>query len=348
MGIFKVQGSPHYHFAFTVKGCRYRGSTRTDKKSDAETIYAIERRRVLLGESDLNTLTLEQAFAKYEEEHAMFLNSYASAQANVNSMLTHFGNTKPLHEIGQNDMERFVAKCRSETYARKEGGKEKKLSNATINRRLATFQGMHSKATKSWKIRTQPLDFKPLKLKERTVINNTLPMDAVQKLFNVAPEHIKRFIMISLYTGWRKATVLSLNGKDQIDLRNLTIKTIGKGGKSNISPISESFERYIIANSLHKAGVICEYEGRAVSDIKTAWKKLFKRTKIKYIRPHDLRHTFGTWLYESTGDQRLVQEMLHHSDIKTSMRYTHTKQDLQRKRLSNAIKLEIKQVKVAK
>lgn len=269
----------------------------------------------------------------------MFLSSYETVRAHVNSLLCYFGNNAPLSRIAQNDLERYVANCRTDTYTRKEGGKLYTVSNATINRRLSAFQGMHTKAVKSWKVAAQPIDFKALKLKERAVVNNTLARDVMRRVFNESPEHLQRFIMITLYLGWRKTNVLTLRGK-QIDLATRTVKTIGKGGKAIVSPISDSFLRYIKQNGLHKLDRIITFDGRPVKDIRRAWRGALRRAGVGYIRPHDLRHTFGTWLYESTGDQRLVQELLHHSDIKTSIRYTHTKQEAQRKRLSDAMKLD--------
>jgi len=41
------------------------------------------------------------------------------------------------------------------------------------------------------------------------------------------------------------------------------------------------------------------------------------------VSPHTLRHTFATRLYERTLSVRLVQEALGHSDIRTTMLYTH-------------------------
>lgn len=357
MGIFKVKDSPYYHFAFTFKGCRYRGSTGFEKRADAETYFENERRRVRLGEIEQDTVTLLDAFDRYEEEHAMFLNSYASTQSHVNHLLGYFGNGKMLHEIDEAAMVKYVADCRKETYRKKtyapkqgkmiEVGKAKVTSNATINRRISAIQGMHSRATKIWKYKTQPINFNALKLKEKVSIDNTLLYKDVQKLWDAAPVHLRHFIIISLHTGWRMMNVLTLT-KEQINLRNHTITTIGKGGKLIVSPITDSFESYIRANELHKLDYPCAYKDKPVSSIKTAWKALFKRAKVKYIRIHDLRHTFGTWLYEQTGDQRLVQEMLHHSDIKTSIRYTHTKRELQRDKLNKAINFEFNQVKAIK
>jgi integrase len=53
------------------------------------------------------------------------------------------------------------------------------------------------------------------------------------------------------------------------------------------------------------------------------WKKVRKKAGVAGFRFHDFRHNLATKVLRETGNLKLVQRLLNHSDIATTTRYAH-------------------------
>ena len=62
-------------------------------------------------------------------------------------------------------------------------------------------------------------------------------------------------------------------------------------------------------------------------------------TTTKKITPHKLRSTYGTALYQETGDIYLVADVLGHKDVNTTKKHYAALDDARRRQASTAVRL---------
>ena len=62
-------------------------------------------------------------------------------------------------------------------------------------------------------------------------------------------------------------------------------------------------------------------------------------TTLKKITPHKLRSTYGTALYQETGDIYLVADVLGHKDVNTTRKHYAAQSDMRKRKAANAVRL---------
>ena len=148
-----------------------------------------------------------------------------------------------------------------------------------------------------------------------------------------------RAILELLYaSGLRVSELTGLNLAD-VDRKELMLRVRGKGSKERIVPYGGKAEHAIEAYQslrqeiLNKAGgrgdrqaVFLNHHGTRLTPRSVARivKKYARLMNINWdLHPHSLRHAFATHLLADGADLRAIQELLGHSSLSTTQRYTH-------------------------
>jgi integrase/recombinase XerD len=147
----------------------------------------------------------------------------------------------------------------------------------------------------------------------------------------------KMMIQLFLATGLRLSEMINLKWND-INLLTGQLKVVqGKGSKdrmlwlsdSNIQLLQEWKQRQV--EQLGKQlNVFTNREGTELKDRDVREMVVTYASKAgitKTISPHTLRHSFASDLLRDTKNIRLVQKALGHSDLSTTMIYTHIVDD---------------------
>ena len=165
----------------------------------------------------------------------------------------------------------------------------------------------------------------------------TLDADRTLQLLDGAVEddflaHRDQAILELFYSsGLRLSELTSLN-LEQLDLADGLVQVHGKGSKTRVLPIGKKARDALLVWLPLRAlsnppddAVFVSQQGRRLGPraIQLRVKAAGERELGQNLHPHMLRHSFASHLLESSQDLRAVQELLGHSDIKTTQIYTH-------------------------
>jgi integrase/recombinase XerC len=216
-------------------------------------------------------------------------------------------------------------------------------SKTTVSRKIATIRSFFRYLYQEGMVKLNPAKLVPSP-KTPKHLPTSLSVDDVFGLIE-SPGRIgmlsvrDRAILEMLYSsGLRVSEIVSLDLED-INVRDGLIKVKGKGRKERIVPVGkkalDALKLYLVERRLlrKKKGIeetdtalFLNRKGKRLTD------RQVRRIVVKYARiygikgqvsPHVLRHTFATHLLIGGADLRVIQELLGHSSLSTTQRYTH-------------------------
>ena len=235
------------------------------------------------------------------------------------------------------------------------------------SRKLATLRSFYNYFYKSEMLKNNPASLVSLpKLHEKEIIRLepnevAILLDQVEdgtKLTKKELEYHKKtkvrdvaLLTLLLGTGIRVSECVGLDIHD-IDFNVCGIKIRRKGGYEAVVYFGEEVEtalldyleerERIIPMEGHENAVFLSLQNRrmTVRAVENLVKKYASRvTTLKKITPHKLRSTYGTTLYQETGDIYLVADVLGHKDVNTTRKHYAAQQDERRRRAAQYVHL---------
>lgn len=132
-------------------------------------------------------------------------------------------------------------------------------------------------------------------------------------------------------TGLRVGEAVSLDVRD-FDLQRREVRVLGKGNKERVVPVPgqtiDSLRAYL--NERERPGLLGEpmfVNARSSRLSDRGVRKILRQRLLalgieKRATPHTLRHSYATHLLDADVDLRSIQELLGHSRLTTTQRYT--------------------------
>jgi integrase/recombinase XerC len=172
----------------------------------------------------------------------------------------------------------------------------------------------------------------------RLVEEPSRPVEGKREKFPETKARDRAMLELLYASGLRVSELVSLN-RDNVRLDLTVLRVMGKGRKERVVPfgsyakkaLADHFEWQDRKGLSKKDGPLFTNRlGKRLTDRMV--RKLIERyTKtagiLKRVGPHTLRHSFATHLLEGGADIRGIQELLGHSSLSTTQRYTHLNLD---------------------
>jgi integrase len=326
-----------WHYAFSIKGRRFRGSTHTTDKAVAARIVAKLRLEAVesVHFKKLSEITLAEAFLRYRD-HSDLLPS-AHTIAGQLEKLRALGDELNLSEITDAKLSLYLSARRGQ----KARGHERLISNSTINNELTMLRAVLNRAS-GWGVAVPSLNWKRHRLPEAAPRRRYLSVEEQSRLLVALRPDFRPLVQFCLLTGARLGSAVALTWDAvDYDAGAVTFRRM-KGGGTHTIPLTATL-RTLLANERGKHPIFVftyqcaedRHEGvKGVKRQKDAfypysrdgwrrpWARALETAGITGFRFHDLRHTAGSRVTRVAGIA-VARGLLGHADITTTDRYSH-------------------------
>jgi integrase/recombinase XerD len=226
---------------------------------------------------------------------------------------------KPVYDLTPDDLRRYMV------FAMEKQGINENTAHSRLNALKFYFEQVLGREKFFWEI-PRP--------KKKNELPKMFSQDEIAAIINsTANKKHKTMLMLAYSAGLRVSEVVSLKTMD-IDSKRMTIVVRqAKGKKDRLAGLSPvllvMLREYAKEYKPDKNGFLFEgnqkgicYSTRSLQEVLQAAKK-----KAGILKPgsiHSMRHSFATHLVDRGTDVSMIQKLLGHNSIKTTLRYLHT------------------------
>ena len=211
---------------------------------------------------------------------------------------------------------------------------ERKLARSSVARKLASVRSCLKYLARRGVVELNAArQVRSPKLPQR--LPSFLPKDESKNLLDSPVERTEaglrdRALLELLYaTGLRVAECCGLD-LDDLDRQQGSVRVMGKGGKERVVPAGDvalqALDAWLTVRGEGRGPLFTNPRGGRLSTrgVHRIVKSRARAAGIdRRVTPHTFRHSFATHMLGEGADLRLIQELLGHSRLSTTQRYTH-------------------------
>ena len=321
MGVFKRKRKYWIDYYDSQRN-RVQESSHSSNKRDAEDLLALRKSEIIRGTFKRPVkITFGELGTKYMEYAKGNKRSWLRDEQMLAKLTAFFGAERQLREIYPADIEGYKLQRRKE------------VSGSTVNRELALLKRMFNLAI-DWDLYLGTNPVRKVKFFQEINLGfRILTGEEERKLLDNATPYIQDIAVFALNTGLRIGEILALTW-EQVELeKNLLNVFAHKTHKIRPVPLNTEARRVLEFWAIGRKNEFVFYNhetGKPFVDLKTGFALACRKAGIEGVTWHKLRHTFASRLLDRGVDIVTVQQLLGHSTVTVTMRYTHTNLDSKR------------------
>jgi len=169
----------------------------------------------------------------------------------------------------------------------------------------------------------------------RTLPESVEPGDVALFLSDLETHRDRAVALLMVLGGLRAAEVRSVRLAD-VDMGRRQLRVVGKGGRERVVPVDGAFFTELVAYlraerppgcRTPECFVVLRGPTRGAPMTEAGMRKIFRihreRSGATRVRPHRLRHTYGTELASAGMDLLVLRQLMGHASPETTAAYVH-------------------------